>query len=159
MRFCTSILLSFCLLPCLAVAQPEQPSAGQNSEYADNALRIQYSLFGTKIVQGVDDKKIAGMDWFASDVDFLSQRDDEIGGTFRSYRKKKQISGLMYVASIATMMAAIITNDEFGDDDSESFFWGSMGLLSIGAATQVSANESLSQSLWMYNSTLDTRGR
>ncbi len=157
MRATTLITLALLMLPVLAQAQD-----GQESEYANNALRVKYSLFGTKIVQGVDDTKIAGMGWFASDIDFLSERDDQIGITFKSYRSKKNLSGTMYLLSIAALIGSIVTYDSYDSGDSgssEALFWGGFGLAIGGGMVNVSANESLSQSVWMYNSTLETMGR
>ena len=156
MRIPILILLALLLLPLLAAAQDSQ-----ESEYATDALRVKYDMFGTKIVQGVDDTKIAGMGWFASDIDFLSEREDEIGVTFKAYRSKKNLSGTMYLLSIAALVGALATYDSYDNDSgsSEALFWGGFGLAIGGGMVNVSANESLSQSVWMYNSTLETRQR
>ncbi len=153
MRITTLIILALLLLPVFAQAQDSQ-----ESEYANNALRIKHSLWGNKVVQGVDDTKIAGINWFASDIDFLSERDDEIGVTFRSYRTKKNLSGTMYLLSIAAIIGSIATYDTYDSGSSEALFWGGFGLIVGGGMVDVSARESLSQSVWMYNSTLNTSG-
>ena len=53
--------------------------------------------------------------------------------------------------------ATILHSNDSGS--SEALFWGGFGLAIGGGMVNVSANESLSQSVWMYNSTLETMGR
>lgn len=158
MKIAMIILLTALVLP-LATRSEEIPE-DIGSEYSQQALRVKYSFFSTNIVQGHENNKIAGMGMFGGDVDFLSEREDEIGIKFRSYRSKKTTSGVLYLLSLGAVVGSVLTHDQYSNDNgtSTAILVGALGLLIGGAAVNVSAYESLSRSIWMYNGTLSTDG-
>jgi hypothetical protein len=101
------------------------------------------------------------MGMFGGNVDFLSEREDEIGIQFRSYRSKKTTSGILYILGAAGIVGSVLLPyDQYSDhlEISTGLLVGSLGLLIAGGAVDVSAHESLSKSLWLYNGTLSTDG-
>jgi len=158
MKIAMIILLTVLVLPMDSRSEEIPEDVG--SEYSQQALRVKYSFFSTTIIQGHESNKLAGMGMFGGDVDFLSEREDEIGIKFRSYRSKKTTSGMLYLLSVGAIFGSLLTFDQYTDDNgtSTALLVGSLGLLIGGAAVDVSAHESLSQTIWMYNGTLNTDG-
>ena len=127
-------VVSLCML-CLiavAVAAEEQATADPQptDRYDAEALRVKWSFFGSSIVQGRDEQRVAGLSFYPGDVDFLSQRDDDIGRHFRSFRKKRKISATLYLLGAAALVGAI----DAGAGDAQADAGQEEGVVGAGVA-------------------------
>ena len=146
----TPALLILTILTILTTVAPIAARAQAVADYDSTALRIRYSLFGSQLVRGAADEKLASISLFAGDIPVLSSGPEDVAEPFRSFKHKKNLAGAFFLASTAAIVTAFV----IGDDDRDSG-WLALGtgavFLLAGSALETAATEDLSRSVWHYN--------
>jgi hypothetical protein len=140
------------LLLCLplATATAQRP---EDCDYAACALRLRYSLFSIRLVQGQDQQRVASLGLFPPTVALFAERSDTAAQHYASFRRRHTSGALLTLAGTIAATAGLLAYDS--DDDLGVTLVIGGGFLGIGGAIQATrAREQLSQAVWWYNRTL-----
>lgn len=80
------------------------------------ALRLHRSLFGWRIVRGLEGEKVAGLGWFVGDLPLLAERSDTAATLFRSYRGKQNSGTVISLISMVVTAVGVIVWSTTDDD-------------------------------------------
>jgi len=125
------------------------------------ALRLQYRLFSTRVVQGAEATPVARLGLFAPHISPLETSADTIQLHYQSFRSHRNAGVLFVLLGVAAGGAALIvySSDIWSNNDRGT----ATGLLLLGTGftiagtvnSQRSADE-LQQAIWLYNRSLTT---
>jgi hypothetical protein len=125
----------------------------QACTYDACALRLRHTFFKVQLVQGMDQRPVGSLGWFAPALPLFAERSDTAARHYSSFRRR-QTSGLILSLTGAVALTAGLAAYDSNNDVGLILVIGG-GLLGIGGGIQsIRAGEQLSQAVWWYNRTL-----
>jgi hypothetical protein len=138
------------LCACTVSLSAQAPDA---CTYDTCALRIRYGLLGGGLIQGLEERRVASLGWFAPAVPVFGQRSDTAARYYSSFRRRQHSGTALSLAGLAAWVGALLIADS-NNDLAAGFAIGG-GVLFLGGMVQLArAPEPLSRAVWWYNRTL-----
>ena len=159
MRAETCLRAALLLVAVQAVGAPASAQAPDRIDcsYDECALRIKNRFFGTDLVRGVGDEKVAGLGFVVGSLDdqFAGSRvAQDLAARYRGRHNWGSVLGLL--GTIATV-ASIFTLDwdtQSTGDATGALLVGGAALVLTGALVENSGRDYISRAVWEYNRAL-----
>ena len=152
----TATALPVLFLALVTVSAPERATAQADSACTWDrcALREHRTFFGSRLVQGSDDEKVAGIGWFAPALPFLAERSDSAASYYAAFRGKQNRGTGMLLAGFGALVVGAFVAAENDNAVGPVLLISGFTLSFAGIFSVVSGQNDLSRAVWWYNRTL-----
>lgn len=141
------------LLASLALA----PTAGEAQDAGCTwdrcALRLQSRFFGSSLVRGAEQAKVAGLGFFPPRIPLLEQGSDSVRVHYEAFRSAQRTAGWLNLTGLTLTVASTIVfladNDAVGASTALTIVGFGFGFAGAGVGSR--ARDRLSQAAWHYN--------
>jgi len=152
------LLLGLSGLPGKTQAQNVNQEVPGCDAYEDCALRVQYRLFRTEIVRGMESNRVARIGLGTPPLDEILSRSRRATVSFEGYREDHRRSSWLTVLGGIEIMAGLVARAQDKEDWAVALSISGV-LIEVGARIFNSrANEHLSEAVWWYNESLVPKG-
>lgn len=141
------------LLAALALTSAAGEAQEPDCTYDRCALRLQSRFFGSSLVRGMEQQKVAGLGLFPPRIPLLEQSGDSVRVHYEAFRSAQRTAGWLNLTGITLTVASMIVfladNDAVGTSTALSVFGVGFGIAGAGFGNR--ATDELSQAAWHYN--------
>jgi hypothetical protein len=138
-------------------ARAQGPAPAIDCAYDACALRVRYHFFGSDLVRGVRDEKVAGLGMFVGNLD------DEFAGSpaaqdlAERYRSRHNTGGVLGLLGAVATVAAVFTLEWDTPTENGGGFallFGGAALALTGGIIESSGRDYINRAVWEYNRSL-----
>jgi len=148
--------LAAVLLSGAAAFVPSRPCMSQAADctYDRCALRFQYRLFSSQLVQGREANPVAISGIFRSRVRLLETASDSVRYHYETFRRNRQIGGGFDLAGLTALLVAgaVYAADTYKNGDAaRGLLVVGLSLEFVGGIHDARAANSMERAIWHYN--------
>lgn len=152
----TVTLLGAAFLSPLGAARADaQVAPASGCDYEECALRVKRGFFGSSLVRGSQEEKVAGLDFWVGNLDSVFEGNavaQDLAGTFRARRNTGTVLALLGAAAVIAGLACESDWRDWGDPPAT--FWAGMVVASVGGIVSETGWDPLSRAVWEFNRTV-----
>jgi hypothetical protein len=147
-----TLLCAVFLSPVGADRAEAQEAPAGSCAYEECALRVKRGFFGSSLVRGSQEEKVAGLDFWVGNLDSVFEGSpvaQDLAGTFRARHNTGTVMALLGAAAMVVGLAS--QSDWLHGSDPPTTFWVGMVVASVGGIVSETGWDPLSRAVWEFN--------